>query len=211
MTLNNRLNHFGPFFWATYRILFCRNYHLPQALLNSCFHLSNVWFFLSSGIEYTDLKQWELFLRTPNSRLLSIIVVDQLVHLCITKRDKKNMKSKFNVLVFACILSSFATSANSPASMKVTSSPSASVFNITYRSQEEGKVTISIYNKKNQLVFTEKIQHVVSFIRPYNFSKLGEGEYTIEVSDKHGKQVEKINFSRTKINSPISVSQLLPK
>ncbi len=120
------------------------------------------------------------------------------------------MKSKFNVLVFACIISSFAAAANSPASMKVTAASTASVFNITYRSQEEGKVIISIYNKKNQLVFSEKIQHVVSFIRPYNFSKLGEGEYTIEVVDKYGKQVEIINYSLNKISRSSSVSPIQP-
>ena len=100
------------------------------------------------------------------------------------------MKSKFNSLFIAFVMMSFAAVAASPALLSVTASTAASVFNINYKMVEKGTVNISIYDKSNELVFTEVLIDVKSFVRPYNFSELPEGEYTIVVADKNGKQAE---------------------
>ena len=118
------------------------------------------------------------------------------------------MKSKINALVvIACVMMSFAAVAAAPASLSVTAS-SSNVFNITYKTAEVSHVKISIYNNSNTLVFSEVLNNVASFVRPYNFSELTEGEYTIVVSNKNGTQAEKINFASNKINSIISVSEV---
>lgn len=117
------------------------------------------------------------------------------------------MKSKFNSLVIVCVMMSFAAIAASPASLSVTPS-AANVFNITYKTAETATVKIAIYNNSNELVFTEVLNSVASFVRPYNFSELTEGEYTIVVSNKNGKQAEKVNYTSNKISSVITVSEV---
>lgn len=105
------------------------------------------------------------------------------------------------------MMMSFAAVAASPASLSVTTS-TANVFNITYKTAETGSVKISIYNTSNELVFSEVLTGVASFVRPYNFSELSEGEYTIVVANKNGKQTEKVNYSANKITSFISISEV---
>lgn len=62
-----------------------------------------------------------------------------------------------------------------------------------YRGEESGKVKVTIYNEKGLVVFSEIMQDTEHFMRPYNFSSLPHGEYTIELSDKSGKQYQKIS------------------
>jgi len=124
-----------------------------------------------------------------------------------TNSKKQNMKSKFTSLVIACVMMSFAAVAAMPASFSVTSA-NANVFNISYKTAEVGNVRISIYDNGNELVFTEVLSNVASFVRPYNFSELTQGEYTIVVSNKNSTQAEKVNFTSNKINSIISVSEV---
>jgi len=118
------------------------------------------------------------------------------------------MKSKITSLVIACVMMSFAAMAASPASLSVTAS-SSKVFKIAYTNAEAGTVKVAIYDAANQLMFVEVLNNVASFVRPYNFSELPEGEYTIVVTDKNGKQAEKINYASNKINSFISVSEVI--
>ena len=116
------------------------------------------------------------------------------------------MKSNITALVLVC-LTSFAALANAPASFSIVSA-TASVYSVQYKSAETGKVKVSIYNSAKQLVFSEVLSNVASFVRPYNFSNLSEGEYTIVLEDKNGKQAEKINYAMNKITSVIKVSEV---
>jgi uncharacterized protein YaiI (UPF0178 family) len=52
------------------------------------------------------------------------------------------------------------------------------------------------------------MNNVASFVRPYNFSELPEGEYTIVLEDKNGKQVEKVNYAMNKVVSFVKVTQV---
>lgn len=117
------------------------------------------------------------------------------------------MKSSFVALVLVSFMS-VAAFADAPASLSVTSTD-ASVYNVVYKASEAGKVKVSIYTKRNQLVFSEVLTNVTSFKRPYNFSELEEGEYTIVLEDKNGKQVETVNYTiASKIASIINVKKL---
>lgn len=116
------------------------------------------------------------------------------------------MKSSFVAFVLVSFMS-VAAVADSPASLSVTSTD-ASVYNVVYKASEAGKVKVSIYTQRNQLVFSEVLNNVTSFKRPYNFSQLEEGEYTIVLEDKNGKQVETVNHTTSKITSVINVKKL---
>ena len=105
------------------------------------------------------------------------------------------------ILAAAVLCGTFAF-ASRPAT---TSGSSVSVMNsgselirVFYKSLEARNVTVSIYNDKDELVFTDKIRHSDGFTRPYNFRDLPEGEYTIAVADESGKAIQKVNYAHKK-------------
>lgn len=117
------------------------------------------------------------------------------------------MKSKINALIVACVMMSVAALAATPATMTVTAT-SANVFKISYKAEAAENVKISIYDGNNQLVFVEVLSNVASFVRPYNFTEMSEGQYTIVVANKKGKQAEKVTYIANKVESFISVSEV---
>jgi hypothetical protein len=151
--------------------------------------------------------------------LQSEIHFDERAHLCIIKNQtNKNksfknqfyMKSKLSILTLALVLS-YAAKAAAPMFVSVKPTAKAEVFNIHYKSTEAGNVRVSILDKNNSEVFTETLFNVISFVRPYNFSELSVGEYTIVIADKNGKQAEKINYTLNHVESFISVSEVANK
>jgi len=61
-----------------------------------------------------------------------------------------------------------------------------------YKSNTPSKVVVSIFDANHKLVFSETLRDVEGFARPYNFSDLSEGAYSIEVNDgasRFSKQV----------------------
>lgn len=118
------------------------------------------------------------------------------------------MKLKLSALIVVLASMSFSAVADATASFSVSPAESQHVFNIKYKSLETGTVKISVYDSGNTLLFTEVLTNVSSFVRPYNFSELKEGEYTIVVSDKSGEQIQKVNYSTNKISSYIKVTEL---
>jgi hypothetical protein len=101
------------------------------------------------------------------------------------------MKSVLTVIIIFFVLIS-RTFALGPTSLTVKSAEKVNVYNIHYRTTIEGTVKLSIINSKNKAVFSEVLLNTSSFVRPYNFSHLAEGEYTVILEDKNGKQAEKI-------------------
>lgn len=116
------------------------------------------------------------------------------------------MNSKISALFF-CMMASFAAQAATP-KLTVKAATKSSVFNLEYAASESGSVRVSILDKNNQAVFTEVLSNVGSFVRPYNFSELSEGEYTIVVDGKNGKQAEKINYTVNKVTSYVHVTEV---
>jgi hypothetical protein len=115
------------------------------------------------------------------------------------------MNSKITALLFALVSITFSVAAKNPTPFAVVASSKTSVYNIYYTAAEPGKVKVSILNSESQLVFTEVLNNVSSFKRPYNFSQLSEGQYTIVVEDKNGKHVDQVNYTMNKVQSFISV------
>jgi hypothetical protein len=58
------------------------------------------------------------------------------------------------------------------------------------------------------MIFTETLTHVESFSRPYNFSNLGQGEYTIVIEDKAGRTEEKVSYFFRKVESTVAVTKI---
>lgn len=69
-------------------------------------------------------------------------------------------------------------------------------------------MNVSIYDASNKLVFSDRVRHTDGFTRPYNFSNLSEGDYTIAVEDGSGKTVEKINHRSNKQSKSFHVIRL---
>lgn len=111
------------------------------------------------------------------------------------------MKKTFSVLVVLMVVSSvvFARRLDNPGD-----SPSASIvkigstFKLYYKGSQQADVKVSIRDAGDNLLFTETIKKSEGFVRPYNFSHLPEGEYTISITDSNGRQIEKISYKREK-------------
>src|SRR5690606_17544863 len=79
---------------------------------------------------------------------------------------------------------------HSPVGMSVLKNgPLVKVF---YQGEETGKVKVTIYDGKGRVVFKEIMKDTQNFMRPYNFSRLPSGRYTIELIDGHSKRVKEI-------------------
>ncbi|SRR5260221_3461073 len=117
-----------------------------------------------------------------------------------------NSRTKF----FALIIFMFGALVSNAAPLKVAvvSDATAGIYKLIYKTSEAGKVKVSIYNVGRELIFTETLLNVESFIRPYNFSNLSQGEYTIVVEDKNGKTEEKVNYFFKKVTSTVEVSKI---
>jgi len=117
------------------------------------------------------------------------------------------MSSKFSSLLIAMVTMTITAFSATPASFEIVSKSEA-VYSVHYKAAEIGKVKVSIFNSENKMIFTEVLNNVASFKRPYNFSELAEGEYTIVLADKNGKQVEKVNYLKNKITTLVTVAQV---
>ena len=78
---------------------------------------------------------------------------------------------------------------------------SGTTFKLYYKGIEQNDVKVSIHNESGEIVYTETIKKAAGFVRPYNFSKLPEGKYTIEIADNSGIQLESIMYRTATIEN----------
>lgn len=71
-------------------------------------------------------------------------------------------------------------------------------YRLIYKAEKESDVNVSIYDSNNKLVFSDKVKHTDGFTRPYNFSNLKEGDYTITIEDGSTRKVEHISYRSAK-------------
>ncbi len=83
-----------------------------------------------------------------------------------------------------------------------------SIFKLIYKADRGGDVKVSIRDSKQAIVFQESIKTSDGFIRPYNFEALEHGDYTMEIVDKNGKQVETIHNFPAKVTKTFTVLRL---
>jgi hypothetical protein len=106
------------------------------------------------------------------------------------------MKNIFSIvlLLVAVSTSVMATDEKPTSSTGAAIVKDGAVFKLFYKGTRTSNVKVSIFNESNQIVFTEVIKNVEGFIRPYNFSSLKEGNYTVILEGEDGKIIEKINY-----------------
>ena len=73
-------------------------------------------------------------------------------------------------------------------------------FKLYYRGTDKNDVKISIHDENDNIVYSEVIKKSTGFVRPYNFSKLPEGKYTIEIADNSGTQLESVMYRRAQLD-----------
>jgi hypothetical protein len=73
-----------------------------------------------------------------------------------------------------------------------------STFRLLYKGATQSDVKVLILNDENRIVFTEKIKNTDGFARPYNFSNLPEGHYSIQIKDNIGTRTETVNYHMKK-------------
>ncbi len=117
-----------------------------------------------------------------------------------------NSRTKFFALIIFMLGAMVANAV--PLKTTVIADATAGIYKLIYRTAEAGKVKVSIYNADGDLVFTETLAHVESFTRPYNFSNLSQGEYSIVVEDKNGKTEEKVSYYFKKVQSIVEVTKI---
>jgi hypothetical protein len=115
------------------------------------------------------------------------------------KLNNLHMK-KMIVIIFILVTVSCAVTQASPIGpdQRIKVRKSGDVFKVTYQSPADGKVKVTILDEEGQVVFTEKINSQGGFKRPYNFSQLPKGDYTIQIEDVLGACSEKLSYQDIK-------------
>jgi hypothetical protein len=85
-----------------------------------------------------------------------------------------------------------------------------STVKVFYKSPEQNKVTVTIYDESSNIVFMESFKQSDGFIRPYNFENLSNGTYTIELKDEYGRRTETISYATTRPEEKVAKMVQLP-
>jgi hypothetical protein len=160
-------------------ILFLRDEKIIRKEPQSIFHFKN-----------------QLYLQLP-------VFPDIRPYIC-NENKIKTMKTKSVVFALMLAFVSVAAMAADPVGPKVViiNQKESGIFKVIYEGAQTGKVSLKIFNKSGKVVFAETINGTDGFIRPVNFSGMDAGEYTIEVSDAAGKQINKLEYNMdTKVHT----------
>ena len=79
------------------------------------------------------------------------------------------------------------------------------IVKVFYKGEQAGKVKVTIYNAQGRAVYNETLRNMEDFMRPYNFSFLPAGDYTIEVTDEKGKRSQEVKYANS---DTASIAQL---
>lgn len=120
------------------------------------------------------------------------------------------MKTKTLFLAVLVMVSNLVFAGNDkPAAMAVLAVKGSEVFKVIYKSATSGKVKLNIHDSTGKVIFAETFSGVDGFICPINFKGMAAGEYTIELIDRTGRNVEKISYQPSADRNYIHVSKLL--
>ncbi len=118
------------------------------------------------------------------------------------------MKTKFFLAAMIVLVSTSAFSQAAGPRAAVINQQGTAIFKVIYAGEKEGRVTMTIFDKKSKVVFSEITNNVDGFIRKVNFSGMQYGEYTIELADQSGKLVQPIVYSRISNVKNVQVSKI---
>lgn len=60
------------------------------------------------------------------------------------------------------------------------------VYRLVYPVQNKGVVFVKIYNRDNQLIYSDRIKNMSGFTRPYDFAGLPDGQYKFRIWTEAG-------------------------
>jgi hypothetical protein len=118
------------------------------------------------------------------------------------------MKKTLSILAAITIFSTalFANNIDNPnAATGMAIMKNGTTVKLFYKGTKQADVKVSIYNAANTLVYSETIKNVDGFVRPYNFTNLEEGEYSIELLGENGRQVERVVYKLGKVQKLANV------
>ena len=118
------------------------------------------------------------------------------------------MKKTLSILAAITIFSTalFANNIDNPnAATGMAIMKNGTTVKLFYKGTKQTDVKVSIYNAANALVYSETIKNVDGFVRPYNFTNLEEGEYSIELLGENGRQVERVIYKLGKVQKLANV------
>lgn len=118
------------------------------------------------------------------------------------------MKKTLSILAAITIFSTalFANNIDNPnAATGMAIMKNGTTVKLFYKGTKQADVKVSIYNAANTLVYSETIKNVDGFVRPYNFTNLQEGEYSIELLGENGRQVERVIYKLGKVEKLANV------
>ena len=118
------------------------------------------------------------------------------------------MKKTLSILAALTIFSTslFANNIDNPnAATGMAIMKNGTTVKLFYKGTKQTDVKVSIYNAANTLVYSETIKNVDGFVRPYNFTNLEEGEYSIELHGENGRQVERVIYKLGKVEKLANV------
>jgi flagellar hook assembly protein FlgD len=105
-----------------------------------------------------------------------------------------NKTLSFLAVLFLVTSTAFATTPDEPAS-GISVLRKGETFKLLYKGARYNDVKIYILNEDDEVIFSETIKSTDGFIRPYNFSKLPEGNYSFELVDNKGRhEIEQVNY-----------------
>ena len=116
------------------------------------------------------------------------------------------MKKQLLVVVYVLVCTGmFAGGIKDPVTGLTIKKAGTSTYHVFYTNSKPQIVKIAILDVNGKMVFFEKIRNVDGFARPYNFSELGEGEYTLQVEDQSGIRKEHVSYYTEKASSLFNV------
>jgi hypothetical protein len=112
------------------------------------------------------------------------------------------MKKLFSLIAVLFIMGTAVYASVEPStSVGVAIVRSGETFKVFYKGLSKSDVSIIIKNQNDQVVYSETHRKTDGFSRPYNFSGLPEGEYSFEVTTATGREVNKINYSNSALET----------
>jgi hypothetical protein len=95
-----------------------------------------------------------------------------------------------------------------PASKVSVKKGNENTFSLMYKPEKSTNVNISIVDATGAVIFTETLKNTEGFMRPYNFSGLKEGIYTLEVADAFGEHTELVDYRSDRVEKSISLKKI---
>jgi len=79
-------------------------------------------------------------------------------------------------------------------------------YDLYYVSENEGNVSIKIFSPEGKMLTNDKLKHIESFKRRYNFRELAPGNYRVVIENANGKATESIfhNPDRSALKSMVT-------